>query len=99
MPGPADQETLERWLTRRGIPHFIHRYSASQDVLTRAIPLLTLIFLFEVLGATNLDWPLWANSLSALAGLAILVGAWSALNRAGGRPLLSRPDRVGWVEW
>ena len=98
MPDPETSRSLERWLTRRGIPHFIHRYSASQDVLTRAIPALTVIFMFEMLGATNLDWPLWANLLSAIAGFGILVGAWMLLNRYRGRPLLSRPDRVGWVE-
>jgi hypothetical protein len=98
MPDRDHAAQLERWLTRRGIPHFIHRYSASQDVLTRAIPVLTLIFLFEVIGATNLDWPWWANLLSAIAGLGILVGAWMALNRWRGRRLLARPDRVGWVE-
>jgi hypothetical protein len=44
-------EDIERWLVRRGIPHFIDRYGASRDVLTRAIPAPTLVFLFEVFGA------------------------------------------------
>ncbi len=89
---------IERWLVRRGVPHFIDRYSASRDVLTRAIPLLTLVFLAEVFGAARFDWPWWANLLAVAGGFTILVGAWSAVNRLRGRPALARPDRIGPVE-
>jgi hypothetical protein len=95
---PERRAAVERWLVRRGIPHFIDRYSASQDVLTRAIPVLTLVFLFEMLGATKWGWSWWANVLAAAGGFAILLAAWAVANRLRDRPLLARPTRVGRVE-
>ena len=89
---------IERWLTKRGIPHFIDQYSASRDVLTRAIPLLTAIFLFQVFGAAEMDWRWWANGLAVAGGFALLVGAWALINRMRDRPMLERPQRIGWVE-
>lgn len=89
---------LERWFLRRGIPHFIYEYSATEDVLTRALPLLVLVFLAEVVGVINEGWPLWANVLSILGGLALLVGGWMVSNRLRGRPWTTRPDRVGAIE-
>ncbi len=89
---------FERWFLRRGVPHFIHDYSATTDVLTRALPLLVLVFLAEVVGAVNEGWPLWANALSVLGGIALLVGGWAAANRLRGRAPLARPERVGFVE-
>lgn len=89
---------VERWLLRRGVPQFIAGYSASEDVLTRMLPLLTFVFLAELLSATSLDWPWWANLLAPLGGLAILLGGWATVNVLRGRRPLQRPDRVGAVE-
>ncbi len=61
MPGPeitSDAElieTTERWFLARGIPHFIEDYRATDDVFTRALPVLALVFLVELLGAANLE--------------------------------------------
>lgn len=90
-----DIERVERWFIDRGLPHFIADYSASRDVLTRAVPILSLIFLIEVLGALNLEWPWWANVASVAGGVALLVGAWAAVNAAARRPALARPQRLG----
>ena len=95
---PDSGNEIEKWLVGRGIPHFIDGYSASRDVLTRAIPFLTLVFLAEMILAVNLDWPWWGNSLSIVGGFAVLVGVWALLNRARGRLLLARPTAVGPVE-
>ncbi len=89
---------VERWLLRRGVPHFISGYSASEDVLTRMLPLLTFIFLAELFSATSLDWPWWANLLAPLGGLAVLLGGWAGVNVLRGRRPWQRPDRVGSVE-
>lgn len=89
---------IEHWLTRRGIPHFIDHYSASRDVLTRAIPFLTAVFLIQVFGAAETAWPWWANTLAVAGGFAFLLGAWAVINRIRRRPLLARPERIGWVE-
>lgn len=94
---PTKQET-ERWFVRRGVPHFITAYNASEDVLTRAVPALTLVFLFSAISAVDLDWPTWGIVLASAGGLLVLVTAWMVLNRIRGRKLLATPERIGRVE-
>lgn len=89
---------VEDWFVARGVPHLIDDYSATRDVLTRSVPILTLIFVAEVLGATELEWPWWANALALVGGLAALLGIWAGINRFRGRPPLARPDDVGLPE-
>jgi hypothetical protein len=88
----------ERWFLKRGLPHFIADYSPTEDVLTRAVPLLTLIFLFEVANAPSHDFPIWLDVVAVACGLAILLGAWMIANRLRGRPLLARPESIGAFE-
>src|SRR6476469_1594198 len=94
-PDPAD---FERRFRRAGLPLLIEDYSATEDVFTRAVPLLTLVFVGELLGALNLDWSVWANVGAIAGGLAVLLGALAAVNRAEGRRALARPERVGKTE-
>ena len=51
-------EQYERRFRRAGLPLFIEDRSAREDVWTRAAPLLTVVFLVQMLGAIDLDWPL-----------------------------------------
>jgi hypothetical protein len=89
----------ERWFVRRGLPHFIFRYSASRDVWTRAAPFLTLVVLVEVVAnAPNNDFPAWVSVLVSAAAFLAVIGIWVVANRLRGRPLLSRPADVGRVE-
>jgi hypothetical protein len=88
----------ERWFLKRGLPHLIDDYSPTRDVLTRAVPLLTLIFLVEVANAPSREFPLWLSILAVAAGFGILLGAWMVANRIRGRPLLARPVDVGVIE-
>jgi len=88
----------EHRLRRAGLPLLIEDYSAYEDVFTRAVPLLGLVFIGQLLGAVQLDWPLWANVLALAGGLAILLGCVAMVNRGRGRRSLSIPDRVGPVE-
>jgi len=88
-------EEYERDFRRAGLPFFIEDYSASRDVFTRAAPLLTLIFLGEMLGAIDLDWPVLANVGAAVGGLLILLAAWVIANMIRGRPRFERPEDVG----
>ena len=97
MSDPAVTET-ERWFLKRGLPHFIADYSPTRDVLTRAVPLLTLIFLIEVANAPKRDFPIWLDVVAVAVGFAILLGAWMLANRLRGRPLLARPVSVGVFE-
>src|SRR5919109_384617 len=85
----------ERAFRRAGLPLFIEDYTATEDVFTRALPVLTLVFLILVLGALNFTWPWWANVLAFLGGVAGLLGAYGMLNVLRGRPFASRPTKVG----
>lgn len=88
-------EATDRWFVSRGIPHFIYRYSASRDVFTRTAPLLSLVFVAEVLGALNFDWAWWANVLAGLGGLGILGVALAVSNTLRHRPRFARPESIG----
>jgi hypothetical protein len=88
----------ERQFRRAGLPLFIEDYSATEDVFTRAVPILGFVFIAEMLGAIQLDWSPLANVAAALGGLAILVGTFGLVNRMRGRRFLALPDRVGKTE-
>lgn len=88
----------ERWFVKRGVPHFISAYNAREDVLTRTLPFLAVVFLFSAISAIDLDWPPWVMVLAVIGGLALLAAAWMIINRMRGRPPRSRPNEVGGVE-
>jgi hypothetical protein len=91
-------DDYERQFRRAGLPAFIEDYSASRDVFTRAAPLLTLVFLGEMLGAIDLDWSPLANIAAAVGGLLILILAWAVANVLRGRTPYALPQDVGTVE-
>lgn len=95
---PARLQVLERWFMQRGTPHLIEDYSATDDVFTRMVPILTALAVVEVLGALDADFRWWQNLLASIGGLALLLGLWAAINTVRGRPRLARPDRVGPAE-
>jgi len=78
-------EAFERKFRRAGLPLFIEDFSAATDVFNRALPVLILVFLAEVLGAVQLDWSFLANVASVVGGLVILLLAIGAINRLQGR--------------
>ena len=88
-------QELERYFRRSGLPLLSEDYSATEDVFTRAIPLLALVFVLEILGAINLDWGAGANALALIGGVALVLGAFGILNVLRGRPLLSIPRKLG----
>ncbi len=83
---------------RAGLPLFDEDFSASTDVFNRAVPLLGLVFVGELLGAVQLEWSLLANLAAIAGGLAILIGGIGIVNRVRGRPFFSRPRHVGRLE-
>ena len=88
----------ERRFRKAGLPLFIEDYTAAEDVFNRAIPLLGLVFVAELLGAIDLDWPWYANVAAAFGGLAVLLAATGLVNRMRGRPFFSVPERLGTIE-
>ncbi|MGZ0151144.1 hypothetical protein ACXJJ3_29090 [Kribbella sp. WER1] len=91
----AQLERYEQRFRRAGLPLFIEDFSPTHDIFTRAAPLLVVVFLIEMLGATSLDWHWWQNLLAALGGLIVLVVGFGLLNRFRGRPFWSLPTRFG----
>jgi hypothetical protein len=101
MASATDRERLEEYersFRRAGLPLFIEDRSAYEDVFNRAAPLLALVFLGEMLGAGDLDWPWWQNVLAVAGGLAILLAGFGLINRARGRPFSTVPERLGKTE-
>lgn len=94
-PRLAEFETRFR---RAGLPLFVAGTTARTEVWTRAVPVLGLVFIGEVLGAIDLQWSTLANVGALLGGFAILLGGLAVANRARGRPALARPRDVGAVE-
>lgn len=97
-PGGVDLELVvrtERWFLRRGLPHLIEGYRATEDVFTRMVPVLLLVGLLETVNAVRLDWHWWQNTLALLGGAALVVGAYVAVNLLRRRRPLQRPDTVG----
>jgi len=88
---------LERGFRRDGLPNLILDFSAAEDVFTRAIPFLTLVFVLEVMNAADIGAG-WANLLFVLGGAVIMLGAFGVLNLARGRRFFSVPARVGTPE-
>ncbi|MDH3539669.1 MAG: hypothetical protein OEP52_06725 [Acidimicrobiia bacterium] len=89
----------ERWFLRRGVPHLIADYNAAEDVFTRALPLLSLIFLFSMVGALSDDFSMGENIGVAFGGFGLLLAIWAGVNWLRGiQPLLARPERVGRLE-
>ncbi|HUW03007.1 MAG TPA: hypothetical protein VMW08_11685 [Acidimicrobiales bacterium] len=101
-PAMAEREDrcgeCEDWFLDRGTPHLIADYRATTDVFTRALPVLTLVFLVSVSGAGNLEWSWAANTAAIVGGFVVLLGIWAAANRLRGRPMGQRPDQIGTVE-
>ena len=88
----------ERWFVHQGLPHFIEGYSVTGDVLTRALPFLTLVFVFEAFNTFSDDREGAAEVGPFFVGVAVVLGAWVVINRLRGRRPFQRPDRVGGVE-
>lgn len=95
MIDPRALAETERWFVKRGIPHFIHDYRASQDIWTRTLPALTLLFLVEAVNAPKESYPIWLDAVAVVGAFAILLGAWALANVLRRRPALSRPDDLG----
>src|SRR3954452_4248285 len=100
MLGPVDPRLAEyeAGSRRAALPLFVAGTTARTEVWTRAVPVLGLGFIGEVLGAIDLRWPPLANAGALVGGFAILLGGLAVANRARGRPALARPRDVGAVE-
>jgi hypothetical protein len=96
---PDTRPAVERWFLRRGLPHFIDDYSAREDIFTRMVPFVGVLFAVEVVLAVFGDrFTGVQQALAVLGAVAILVGSWVLANLVRGRRALGLPERVGPVE-
>ncbi|GAA0610991.1 hypothetical protein HPO96_30070 [Kribbella sandramycini] len=98
MGTSAELAQYERQFRRAGLPLFIEDFSPTHDIFNRAAPLLTLVFLTEMLGATSLKDKVWQNVLAAGLALLVLITAFGVLNVVRKRPFFSFPSRFGLPE-
>ncbi len=89
----------ERWFVRRGLPHFVYRFSSSRDVWAAAVPIVVALFVLEIaVNAPDRRYPIVGSIALVVGGIALLVGVWAVANRVRGRTALARPTRIGPVE-
>jgi hypothetical protein len=91
-------DAYERRFRRAGLPLLIDGWSAREDALPRAFPLLAFVFLGELLGALNLTWSPLANLGALAAALGLLLGAVALTNKVRGRPATTLPRDLGPLE-
>lgn len=95
VAGRTSTEQCERWFIRRGLPHLIHGYSATEDVFTRMAPFLSLVVFAEFFLAFGDRWEGWSQAVAFVVGLTVLLcGVWF-VNRLRGRRLFALPDDIG----
>jgi hypothetical protein len=85
---------LERGFRRDGLPNLIVDLSATEDIFTRAVPFLAVVFMLEIVNALAVNAS-WAGLLLALAGAVVLLGGFGLLNVLRGRRFLAIPQRFG----
>src|SRR3954462_14744579 len=95
MGKSAELERYEQRFRRAGLPLFIEDFSPTHDIFSRATPVLVLVFLVEMLGATSLEWTWWQNLLAAVGGLLVLIAGFGLLNGVRGRRFWSFSTRFG----
>ena len=95
MPRTSTLAECEQWFVRRGVPHFIEHYDARQDIWTRSLPLLLVLYVLRGLYALDLDEGVGFNVLALVLVAAVLLATWSVTNLLRRRPAFARPTEVG----
>jgi hypothetical protein len=90
-----DKQRCERWFVRRGLPHLIDDYTATDDIFTRMAPFLALVVFFEFFLAFGDRWSGWSQAVAFLGGIAVLVGGVALVNRIRGRRPFQLPNDIG----
>jgi hypothetical protein len=91
-------ERTETWFVRRGLPYFIEDRKATEDVFTRALPLLQVYFVGNLMVVLSLHLSALQRFGGAVLGVALLVLLYMVRNILKGEKFLSLPNRIGWLE-
>ncbi len=90
--------TTEDWFLHRGVPHLIVDYSPSRDILTRAAPLLYVVFVAELSFAVARTWPLWLRYTIFFGVILGSAFSWILVNRLRDRAAFADVPRFGVLE-
>ena len=90
--------STETWFVRRGLPYFIEDRKATDDVFTRALPLLLGLFVINLMVVLSLHLWLWQRIGGAALGIVLMALLYAARNKARGDKVLHRPRHIGWIE-
>ncbi len=91
----TERDRCERWFVRRGLPHLIDDYTATDDIFTRMAPFLAGVVFLEFVLAFGDRWTGWSQAVAFLGGIAALVGGVVLVNRIRGRRSFQLPDDIG----
>ena len=91
----TERDRCERWFVRRGLPHLIDDYTATDDIFTRMAPFLAGVVFLEFFLAFGDRWTGWSQAVAFLGGIAALVGGVVLVNRIRGRRPFQLPDDIG----
>ena len=91
----TERDRCERWFVRRGLPHLIDDYTATDDIFTRMAPFLAGVVFLEFFLAFGDRWTGWSQAAAFLGGIAALVGGVVLVNRIRGRRSFQLPDDIG----
>ncbi|MCH1436262.1 MAG: hypothetical protein L7U56_11365 [Acidimicrobiales bacterium] len=89
------KDRCERWFVRRGLPHLIDDYSATDDIFTRMAPFLSLVVFAEFSLAFGDRWTGVAQAVAFLGGIAALAVVITGANRLRGRRPFQLPEDIG----
>jgi hypothetical protein len=87
-------DELERGFRRDGLPNLVVDYSVAEDVFTRALPFLALVFAVEVVVAIDAEFG-WTGIGLVAAVMASVAVAFGITNEIRGQRFFSIPKRVG----
>jgi Ca2+/Na+ antiporter len=90
--------STETWFVRRGLPFFIEDRKATDDVFTRALPLLLGLFVVNLMVVLSLHLRVWERVAGAALGIALMAVLYILLNLVRGQKALGLPARIGWIE-